>query len=346
MVSGKQYSGLDWIDSFDKAYTNWKDNKLHVVKDGKKYLLQGTKRFLKKQRKVKNHTELLSAIQIKKAAKRKEHLFLVVIQDTDNKNLEEENEDLNLKITLDEFQDVFPDDLPDGLPPSREIDHEIEIIPGSEPPFRPIYRLSQLELTEMKNQVTELLRKGFIQPSKSPYGAPILFVRKKDGTMRMCIDYRALNKITIKNRYPLPRIDDLLDKLNGAKYFSKIDLRSGYHQIRIAQKDVSKTAFRTRYGHFEFNVLPFGLTNAPATFMRAMHEIFHDLLDSCVVIYLDDILIFSRTKEQHIQDIKKVLETLRHHKFYAKRSKCEFMKRKISFLGHIVSDQGIEDRSC
>ena len=143
------------------------------------------------------------------------------------------------------------------------------------------------------------MKSGFIQPSKSPFGAPILFVKKKDGTMRMCVDYRALNDITIKNSYPLPRVDELFDQLQGAQYFSKIDLRSGYHQIRIEPEDVPKTAFRTRYGHFEFLVLPFGLTNAPATFMHLMQQTFRAQLDSFVIVFLDDILIYSRTLEEH-----------------------------------------------
>ena len=179
---------------------------------------------------------------------------------------------------MDEYRDVFPDQLPQGLPPSRDVDHRIELVPGSTPPSRPTYRLSERELTELKKQLEELLAAGFIRPSKSPFGAPILFVKKKDGSMRMCVDYRALNNITIKNSYPLPRIDELFDRLQGAKFFSKIDLRSGYHQIRIADEDVPKTAFRTRYGHYEFLVLPFGLTNAPATFMHLMQQTFRRAL--------------------------------------------------------------------
>jgi hypothetical protein len=163
---------------------------------------------------------------------------------------------------------VFPDDLPAGLPPSREVDHKIELVPGATPQSRPTFRLSAFELAEMKKQLEDLVKAGFVQPSKSPYGAPVLFVKKKDGTQRMCIDYRALNNVTIKNSYPLPRVDELFDRLQGTRYFSKIDLRSGYHQIRIVPEDVHKTAFRTRYGHFEFLVLPFGLTNAPGMFMH------------------------------------------------------------------------------
>jgi hypothetical protein len=206
---------------------------------------------------------------------------------------------------LSDYSDVFGD-LP-GLPPSREVDHKIELVAGATPPSRPTYSLSASETVELKKQLEELEAAGFIQPSKSPFGAPILFVKKKDGTMRMCVDYRALNNVTIKNAYPLPRIDELFDRLQGAQFFSKIDLRSGYHQIRVAPEDVAKTAFRTRYGHYEFLVLPFGLTNAPATFMHLMHQIFRKQLDSFVLVFLDDILIFSKTKEDHERHVAEVL---------------------------------------
>lgn len=239
------------------------------------------------------------------------------------------------------FRDVFPEELPAGLPPKREVDHRIELVPGSSPPSRPTIRLSAPEMDELKKQLAELVKSGFIQPSKSPFGAPILFVKKKDGTMRMCVDYRALNNITIKNAYPLPRIEELFDRLQGAKYFSKIDLRSGYHQIRIDPQDVPKTAFRTRYGHFEFLVLPFGLTNAPGTFMHLMHQTFREFLDDFVLVFLDDILIFSRTLEEHQLHVEKVLTKLRESKLYAKESKCDFFKEEVEFLGHHVGRNGV-----
>lgn len=244
-------------------------------------------------------------------------------------------------VTLKEFGDVFPKELPPGLPPSRDIDHKIELTPGATPPSRPTYRMSPTELDELKKQLDDLIKAGFVRPSKSPFGAPVLFVKKKDGSMRMCIDYRALNGVTIKNSYPLPRIDELFDRLHGAKVFSKIDLRSGYHQIRIAEGDAPKTAFRTRYGHFEFLVLPFGLTNAPATFMHLMHQIFRPFLDRFVLVFLDDILIYSRNLEEHKEHVRQVLELLRQNKLYAKESKCELFKDRVEFLGHMVDAGGI-----
>ena len=246
-----------------------------------------------------------------------------------------------LNSLLSEFADVFAP-LPAGLPPARVVDHEIDVEPGATPTWRPTYRMSPAELVEVRKQLDDLLSKGFIQPSVSPYGAPILFVRKKEGTLRMCIDYRALNKQTVKNRYPLPRTDELLDQLHGATVFSKIDLQSGYHQVRVAEADVPKTAFRTRYGHFEFRVLPFGLTNAPATFMAFMNNILGHFLDKFVVVFLDDILIYSRNADEHMVHLRSVLQKLREHRLFAKRSKCDFFLSEVEFLGHMVTADGIK----
>ncbi|CAI7893870.1 unnamed protein product [Closterium sp. NIES-54] len=242
---------------------------------------------------------------------------------------------------LNGYMDVFPDYLPAELPPERAIDHSIRLIPGSTPPVRPTYRMSTAELLELRRQLDDLLEKGFIRPSTSPYAAPVLFTRKKEGDLRLCIDYRALNAITIKNKYPLPRVEELFDMLGEATVFSKLDLRSGYHQIRLAEDDISKTAFRTRYGHFEFRVLPFGLTNAPATFMGLMNDIFRPFLDRFVIVFLDDILIFSKSLEEHAQHLRIVLDTLCHHRLYAKLSKCTFVRSSIGFLGHVISSKGI-----
>ena len=187
----------------------------------------------------------------------------------------------------------------------------------------------------------ELLQKQFVRPSVSPWGAPVLLVKKKDGSMRMCIDYCQLNKVTIKNKYPLPRIDDLMDQLQGASVFSKIDLRSGYHQIRVRKEDIPKTAFRTRYGHYEYLVMPFGVTNAPTVFMDYMNRIFHEFLDKFVVVFIDDILIYSKSTEEHSEHLRIVLQILKERKLFAKLSKCEFWLSQIQFLGHIVSSEGI-----
>ncbi|KAJ9539354.1 hypothetical protein OSB04_032087 [Centaurea solstitialis] len=242
---------------------------------------------------------------------------------------------------VSEYPDVFPEDLP-GIPPEREVEFGIDLVPGAAPVARTPYRFAPPELQELSNQLQELSAKGFIRPSSSPWGAPILFVKKMDGSLRMCIDYRELNKVTIKNRYPLPRIDDLFDQLQGAAWFSKIDLRSGYHQLKVKEADVSKTAFRTRYGHFEFLVMPFGLTNAPAAFMDLMNRVCRPMLDKSVIVFIDDILIYSKTKEEHVVHLREVLEVLRRERLYAKFSKCAFWLQEVQFLGHLVNREGIK----
>ncbi|KAI3807474.1 hypothetical protein L1987_23403 [Smallanthus sonchifolius] len=239
-----------------------------------------------------------------------------------------------------DYSEVFPEDLP-GIPPSRQVEFRIDLVPGAAPIARSPYRLAPSEIQELSSQLQELLDKGFIRPSFSPWGAPVLFVKKKDGTFRMCIDYRELNKLTIKNRYPLPRIDDLFDQLQGSSFYSKIDLRSGYHQLKIQEEDIPKTAFRTRYGHYEFLVMPFGLTNAPAVFMDLMNRVCKPYLDKFVIVFIDDILIYSRTKEEHEHHLKLILELLSNEKLYAKFSKCEFWIQEVHFLGHVINKNGI-----
>jgi hypothetical protein len=222
-----------------------------------------------------------------------------------------------------EFPDVFPKDLP-GLPPKRDVEFVIELKPGTAPISRRSYQMPPNELAELKTQLQDLLEKGFIRPSSSPWGCLAIFVKKKDQTLRMCVDYRPLNEVTIKNKYPLPRIDILFDQLTGARVFSKIDLRSGYHQIRIRPKDIPKTAFTTRYGLFEYLVMSFGLTNAPAHFTYLMNSVFMPELDKFVVVFIDDILIYSKNEEGHAQHLRIVLTRLREHQLYAKFNKCAF----------------------
>jgi len=227
------------------------------------------------------------------------------------------------------------------MPPNRDIEFVIDLVPGTAPIAKRPYRMAASELVELKKQLEELQRIGFIRPSSSPWGAPVLFVKKKDGSMRLCVDYRALNEVTIKNKYPLPRIDDLFDQLKGAKYFSKIDLRSGYYQLKIKESNIPKTAFVTRYGQFEFTVMSFGLTNAPTYFMNLKNKVFMDELDKFVVVFIDDILIYSKSAQEHEQHLRVVLEKLRTNKLYAKFSKCEFWLEKVTVLGHILTADGV-----
>jgi hypothetical protein len=239
-----------------------------------------------------------------------------------------------------EFLDVFPEDLP-GMPPDRDIEFSIELILGTAPISKRPYRMDVKDLAELKKQIEELLSEGFIRPSSSPWGAPTLFVDKKDGSRRLCIYYGSLNEVTIMNKYPLPWIEDLFDQMRGAKIFSKIDLRSGYHQLKIRVEDIPKTTFTSRYGLYEFTMMSFGLTNAPAYFMYLMNKVFMEYLDKFVVVFIDDILVFSQSEEEHEEHLRLVLQKLREHQLYAKFSKCDFWLKVVSFLGHIIIDGGI-----
>jgi hypothetical protein len=239
-----------------------------------------------------------------------------------------------------EFLDVFPEDLL-GLPHDRDVEFVIELKPTMAPISRRSYRMPPNELAELKTQLQDLLEKGFIRPSSSPWGCPTIFVKKKDQTLQMCVDYRPLNEVTIKKKYPLPQIDILFDQLTGAHVFSKIDLRSGYHQIRIRPKDIPKTAFTTRYGLFEYLVMSFGLTNAPAHFTYLMNSVFIPELDKLVVVFIVVILIYSKNEEEHAKHLRIVLTRLREHQLYAKFNKCAFWLEEIQFLGHVLSAKGI-----
>ncbi|GJV98959.1 putative reverse transcriptase domain-containing protein [Tanacetum coccineum] len=261
-----------------------------------------------------------------------------MIQVTEKKKSDEKRlEDIPV---VREFPEVFPEDLP-GLPPVRQVEFQIDLIPGAAPVARAPYRLAPSEMQELSNQLQELSDRGFIRPSTSPWGAPVLFVKKKDGSFRMCIDYRELNKLTVKNRYPLPRIDDLFDQLQGSSVYSKIDLRSGYHQLRVRDEDIPKTAFRTRYEHYEFQVMPFGLTNVPVVFMDLINRVCKPYLDKFVIVFIDDILIYSRNEEEHANHLRMILELLKKEKLYAKFSKCDFWIRIVQFLGHLIDSQGL-----
>jgi hypothetical protein len=243
-----------------------------------------------------------------------------------------------------EFEQLFQKKPPESeLPEHQEWDHEIPIEPGKKPSFGPIYQLSAKELQTLREYLDENLKRKFIRPSKSPAGHPILFVPKKDGTIRLCVDYRSLNNITVKNRYALPLISELQDRFQGAKYFTSLDIREGYHKIRMKEGEEWKTAFRTRYGHYEYLVMPFGLTNAPATFQALINDTLREYLDDFVVAYLDDILIYTRTNLQdHIQQVKRVMKKLQEKELYIKLSKCEFHKDEVAFLGSIISREGIK----
>jgi hypothetical protein len=272
--------GMDWLSKYHACVDCFCKDILFKPLGAAKFKIQGDRNI--------GALKLISAIQATKLLRSGCSGYLACVTE----------EKLGRKIEeipiVKEFMDVFPEELP-RIPSDREIEFTIDLLPDTAPISKAPYRMAPLELKELKDQLQELLDKGFIRPSVFSWGAPVLFVKKKDGSMRLCINYRELNKVTIKNRYPLPRIDDLFDQLQGSQVFSKIDLRFGYHQLKIQEKDVQKTAFRTRYGHYEFLVMPFGLTNAPAAFMDMMNRIFRELVDRCVVVFIDDILIYSKS---------------------------------------------------
>jgi hypothetical protein len=287
---------------------------------------------------MKNLT-LVSAGQIKRAINTSKKFVLMVLKekDPDKSNAFDDCDPSHKDEMIDvisNYDEVFQE--PKGLPPKREIQHEIQLHQDVSLPNIGMYMMFVLENEEIKKQVQDLLERGVIRPSSSPCGSPIVLVPKKDGTWRMCMDFRALNKIMVKNRYPLPHIDDLLDQLKNAVYFTKLDLRSGYHQVRIAEGDVWKTSFKTKQGLFEWMVMPFGICNAPTTFMHVMNDVFRPFIDDFVIVYLDDILVFSRTWDEHVMHVKQVLDVLKREKLYVKLSKCEFGKTSLVYLGHIV----------
>ena len=280
-------------------------------------------------------SNVISAMQARRFIRKGYEAFLALILDSKRGQV-----DVETIPIVREFPDVFPKEL-QGIPFNREVDLSIEILSGTAPVSTATYRMAPAKLKEFKVQLQELLDKGFVRPSVSPWGAPVLFVKKKYGTLRMCIDYWQINKLTVKNKYPLPRIKDLFYQLKGAGVFSKIDLRSGYYHLRVKEVDVPKTAFRTQYGHYEFLVMPFGFTNAPAAFMDLMNRVFRPYVDQFVVVFIDDILVYSKDAQEHEQHMKIVLQTLREKKLFAKLSKCDFWLNEVSFLSHIVLAKGI-----
>ena len=315
--------GMDWLTAFRVVINCERRRVTAYTQDGTRVVFQGDKHDILPQ------TIYESRCQGQLAG----WLASLTLED-------EERPDLDLPRVVCEYVDVFPDELP-GLPPQRVVDFGIELHPSTSPISMTPHRMTPVELQELRVQLQELLDKGFIRPSTSPWGTPVLFAKKKDKTLRLCIDYRQLNRVTIKNRYLLSRIDELFDHLRGARVCSKIDLRTGYHQLRVRDTDIPKTAFRTLYGHFEFTVMPFGLMNTPAAFMDLMDRVFQPYLDQFVVVFVDDILIYSQSKWEHEYHLRIVLQLLRDHQLYAKFSKCEFWLTEVRFLGHVVSASGV-----
>ena len=246
----------------------------------------------------------------------------------------------NIQRILEAYTNVFEE--PKKLPPIRDVDHCIPLKEGTEPVNVRPYRYAYFQKAEIEKQVLDMLKVGLIRPSTSPFSSPILLVKKEDGTWRFCTDYRALNAVTIKDRFPIPTVDDMLDELHGASYFTKLDLRAGYHQVRVHPSDISKTAFRTHNGHYEYLVMPFGLCNVPSTFQAIMNSIFRPYLRKFVLVFFDDILIYSPNWTMHLEHVQQVFEILRQHQFFIKASKCAFGQQELEYLGHIINSHGVK----
>lgn len=353
-ILGDQFDivlGKPWLRQVN-PYINWKSDILYILKRGKLITLNANdhRAHVLPDVPLPDGVELLSSMQIRKLARKQAKggpqimlaLVHVAKEDTGEAVIRTDmsvHYDTLMKKMVVSYADTMG--APE-YPNARPVEHPIDELPGSQPVSQRGYRMSEEELACLRQHLKELLEKGFIRPSCSPYGAPVLFVPKKEpGQFRMCIDWRMLNKQTIKNKYPLPRIDDLLERLHGSKYWSKLDLAQGYYQVRIREKDIHKTAFQTRYGLYEFTVLGMGLCNAPATFMRVMNDALRPYLDEFVLVYLDDILIFSKTEEEHLEHVRLVLDVLRKEKLYASPKKCEFGRTTIKFLGHTLTPKGI-----
>lgn len=321
--------GVSWLSTLGKVVVDWKDLSMQFLYEGKMINLQSQGRFQGRQGCLQSFLE-------DKHRRGGEDWWW-----TNHDEVEATSEVGHEEVTklLGQFFDVFQEKI--TLPPERKQVHQIKLFPEHGPINVRPYRYPHHQKEEIEKQVTELLIAGVIRPSMSAFSSPVILVKKKDGSWRMCVDYRALNKATVPDKYPIPIVDELLDELYGATIFSKIDLKSGYHQIRVHENDVEKTAFRTHNGHYEYLVMPFGLMNAPATFQATMNDIFRPYLRSFVLVFFDDILVYSRNETEHLEHLKQVLTVLKLHCFVANKAKCKFGCKQIDYLGHIISGEGV-----
>lgn len=342
--------GKPWLTDRNPAI-EWRMNTIHLFYQGQKFTLSERETSPATPNRHTTSTSVVSYKKIRRIAKKsKQPLYLAFINSIpEGCNLnhvisegdrETEQIDHRLQELINANQELF--EPPSGPPPDRPVKHTIPLEPNAKIPAQKLYRLSFAETAELKTQLADLLKKKWIRPSTSPFGAPVLFVPKANNRgLRLCVDYRGLNDITTKDRYGMPRIDDLLDQLSRAKVMSKLDLHCGFHQVGVDELDIHKTAFRTKFGHYEFMVMPFGLTSAPATFQRLMNQILQPLLFEGVLVYLDDILIYSETMEEHLELLEKVFSLLKKNQLHVARDKCEFARTSISFLGHTIDQEGI-----
>lgn len=323
--------GMDWLKRQGDMYCNWENRTLKFMHKGKEIVLQGV------QSPTMSTLTEVPIDQVLKWNKGNDIWALAVLEQSPEQHQMDIPE--NIQSVLTEFSSVF--DEPKTLPPNRVYDHAIALKPGATPVNARPYRYSPLHKDEIERQVAAMLEAGVIVQSMSPFASPVLPVQKKDGSWRFCIDYRRLNDLTIRNTFPMPVIDELLDELAGAQFFSKLDLRAGYHQIRMRASDEEKTAFKTHHGHYQFRVMPFGLSNAPATFQCVMNEVLKPCLRKFTLVFMDDILVYSSSLEDHANHLSAVLTLLQDNLLYVKRSKCSFAQTSLEYLGHIISKDGV-----
>lgn len=324
--------GMDWLTAYSPMKIHWGDRWLKFYHNQQKIKLQGILPEVTVGPPISPH-------QLQALTKTDSILYIVQINAiTSSEHVASTLPD-DLQQALQQFDSVFAP--PSQVPPSRVGDHTIPLIEGAQPFHHRPYRYNPAQKTEIKNQIKDMLVKGWIKPSTSPYSSPVLLVRKKTGDWRLCVDFRRLNALTVKNKYPLPIIEELLEELQGAQWFTTLDLCSGFHQIKMASGEEHKTAFQTHSGHYEYNVMPYGVTGGPGTFQTVMNVILEPLLRKCAVVFIDDILIYSKSWTEHVQHIKAVLQILQDHQFHVKLSKCSFAKKQLCYLGHVVSAQGV-----
>lgn len=325
--------GMEWLESCNngKMFVDWKRKKMRFKHEGTRITLRGISAN-------NNYCPKVSTQELHQLIEQGSVAQLITL-DVKTDSLTTEHIPPEILKVIQDHEATFHE--PTGLPPNMPFDHQIPLLPGAVPVQKKPYSYAPTQKDELEQQIKEMLQKGVIQESHSPYASPIILVKKKDGGWRMCVDYTYLNALTVKNKYPLPVVDELLDELSGANYFTKLNLRSGYHQIRLVHGEEYKMAFKTHHGHWEFKVTPFGLTNAPATFQAAMNSIFAQLLRKGVLIFKDDILLYTETLEQHKELLAQIFQILATNQLYVKKSKCSFAQTKLEYLGHVISAKGV-----
>jgi hypothetical protein len=337
--------GADWLEDHSPTWIHWKKKQMQFPLHGKRVMIHGIKDDLASCKAIGAHklkgllkrSAITHCLELRKMVFPTETIHSLSVSQDDQDQLS--GIPPQIQAVVQHFSHLFQE--PTSVPPSRDVDHHIPSVPGAQPVNIRPYRYSPQQKSEIEKQVEDMLKRGVIRHSVSAFASLVLLVKKKDGTWRFCVDYRHLNAITVKNKHPLPIVDELLDELAGAQWFTKLDFRSGYHQIRVAQGDEMKTAFKTRSGLYEFRVMPFGLTNAPASFQSTMNKIFQPLLRKSVLVFMDDILVYSATLEDHVKHLEQVFSILQQHEFFVKLSKCVFAQQQLEYLGHVITSKGV-----